>query len=379
MASADDFLALGARIRVLPIVHGSGDFAVRVRAIMLERAHDCLAVPLPASMQDEVEEAIRRLPHISVVVQRDADAPEGREEGFSYVPIDPCQGVIAALRLALGEHIPRAFIDLETPWFEATTGVFPDPYALKKVAAAAYAAAVLPSLPVPQPGQQTRRIRWMARQLRQLEMDYRSVLFVCSLLDWPWVRQAYQQQLPVEEPEPFVAPVQTFAVAPRTLLFVLGELPYLTGLYERGRIDLGDDENLSVDGVKEMILEARDALRKQERRLAQRLTPQLLSTYFRYVRNLALGERRLTPDLYTLVLAAKQTGGDAFALAVAETARKYPFQVRASEAGPLLRMGVGQADLEGWGVGAMACRLPGPDTNLAFAGPEANAIGSGPA
>ena len=30
----------------------------------------------------------------------------------NYVPIDPCQGVIAAIRVCLGEHIPRAFIDL---------------------------------------------------------------------------------------------------------------------------------------------------------------------------------------------------------------------------------------------------------------------------
>ena len=28
------------------------------------------------------------------------------------------------------------------------------------------------------------------------------------------------------------------------------------------------------------------------------MTPQLLSVYFRYVRNLSLIERRLTPDLY---------------------------------------------------------------------------------
>ncbi|MGH7169496.1 MAG: hypothetical protein ACRELG_04375, partial [Gemmataceae bacterium] len=127
--SADDFLRLGRRIRVLPIIHGSGDYAVRVRADMLERSYDCLAVPLPPSFQEEVESAIQHLPAISAVLQRDADAEAA---GFSYVPIDPCQGVIAALRLAIGEHIPRAFIDKETPYFEAQTGVFPDPYALKR-------------------------------------------------------------------------------------------------------------------------------------------------------------------------------------------------------------------------------------------------------
>src|SRR4051794_25866136 len=134
--SAEEFLRISERIRVLPIIHGSGDFAVRVRVEMLERSPDFLAVPLPPSFQDRVEAAIDRLPIVSCVVQRDTDRLDG-EDGYSYVPIDPCQGVIAALRLALGEHIPRAFIDQETPWFEPNVGVFPDPYALKKVSPAA--------------------------------------------------------------------------------------------------------------------------------------------------------------------------------------------------------------------------------------------------
>src|SRR5690348_4008877 len=45
--TAADFLRISPRIRVLPIVHGSGDFAIRVRAELLEQPCDCLAVPLP--------------------------------------------------------------------------------------------------------------------------------------------------------------------------------------------------------------------------------------------------------------------------------------------------------------------------------------------
>src|SRR5258708_6531068 len=160
---ADDFLRISPRIRVLPIIHGSGDSAVRVRAEELDRSPDCLAVPRPPSFQEEVESAVPRLPVVSVVVQRNASPLEEDAEGYSYVPIDPCQGVIAALRLAMGEHIPRAFIDRETPFFEGAAGVFPDPYALKKVSVAGFAAAVLPSIPPPAPGPPSERIRWMAR------------------------------------------------------------------------------------------------------------------------------------------------------------------------------------------------------------------------
>jgi hypothetical protein len=360
MSTADDFLRIGPHIRVLPIIHGSGDCALRVRAELLERSYDCVAVPLPASFQEEVESAIGRLPAISAVLARDVDEGGGSGPGFSYVPIDPCQGVIAALRFALGEHLPRAFIDLETPHFEPHTGVFPDPYALKRVSAEGFAAAVLPAIPRPAPGQHADRIVWMAHRLGQLERRFRSILFVCSLLDWPWVREAYHKQTPIVTPEEFSSPIETCGIEPRTLIFLLSELPFITGLYERAVRELEPDENLSIDGVKEMVLQSRDRLRRTLPRVADRITPQLLSLYFRYVRNLALIERRLTPDLYTLVVAAQQTAGDEFALAVAETAREYRYlEADTSEDRPRLRMGDGEADVPGWGVAPMVNRLPG--------------------
>jgi hypothetical protein len=361
--SAEDFLRIGPRVRVLPIIHGSGDFAIRVREELLARPYDCVAVPLPPSFQDEVEGAIRRLPSISAVVQRDAEDDERGETGCSYVPIDPCQGVIAALRVAMGERMARAFIDRETPRFEPNTAVFPDPYALKRVSPEGFAAAVLPAIPPPAPGQHAERIVWMAEQLRTLEARYRSVLLVCSLLDWPWIRDAYRRGLTAAEPEPFFAPIQVFGVDPKTLIFLLGELPFVTGLYERGRRELTDDDNLSVDGVKEMVLHARDRLRTELPNVAKRLTPQLLSTYFRYVRNLSLIERRLTPDLYSLVVAAQQTAGDDLALAIAETAREYPYADISDAAGlealETLRMGIHRAEVPGWGTATMVSRLPG--------------------
>ncbi|MGC8644014.1 MAG: hypothetical protein ACP5XB_29495, partial [Isosphaeraceae bacterium] len=363
--TADDFLTISPRVRVLPIIHGSGDFAIRVREELLARAYDCLAVPLPSSFQDDVEKAVERLPSISVVVQPDVDR-DGEEAGFSYVPIDPCQGVIAGLRTAIGERINREFIDMETPRFEAIRGVFPDPYALKRVTPEQFSAALLPAIPPPQPGRHTSRIAWMADRLHELESRHRLILFVCSLLDWPWIRDAYHRRVERPEPQQFYAPLARYGVDPRTLLFVLGELPFITGLYERGRRELTPDDNLSVDGIKEMVLEARQRLGREHPRIAQRITPQLLSIFFRYVRNLSLIDRRLTPDLYSLVLAAKQTAGDDFALAIAETARTYPYarppgDDSSADEGYLevLRMGVNRAELPGCGTAFMVSRLPG--------------------
>ena len=362
--TADDFLRIGPKVRVLPIIHGSGDCAIRVREELLARPYDCLAVPLPPSFREDVEAAIGQLPAISVVAQLDGegdDEEDGGDEaglGFSYVPVDPCQPVIAGLRLALGERMARAFIDRETPRFRAGAAHFPDPYALKRVSPEGFAAAILPAIPPPDPGQHAQRVAHMAARLRELEGEHDLILLVCSLADWPWIKDAYDRRAEVEPPSPFFAPMQTFGVDPKTLIFLLGELPYLTGLYERGRAELTPDDNLSVDGVKEMVLRARDLLKERLPKVAARATPQLLSVLFRYARNLSLIERRLTPDLYTLVVAAQQTAGDDLAIAVGEAAREYPYS-GVGEFDSALRMGVGRAEVPGWGTASMVSRLPG--------------------
>ena len=368
-----EFLKISPRITALPVVHGSGDFAIEVRRVMLSQKFDCLAVPLPGSFHEPVETAIHDLPNVTVVIQ-----PEGKqystewlpESGYgdeeseeptrecSYVPIDPCQPVIAALRIAMQERIPRAFVDLETENFRSIPASLPDPYAVKKVAADKFAAAVLPAIPRPQEGQPEHRVAFMAQRLRELEEQYESILFVCSLADWPWIREAYQEktECPVEDEHVEDAIV----VQPESegLVFVLGELPYITGLYERARAELDDDENLSFDGVKQLLLDTRVEYEAEFGQQARRITPQLLSCYFRYVRNLSLIQRRMAPDLFTLITAAQQIAGDQFAIQLIETARDYPYIDRLPQY-PTINCGNGKGRLDDDDPMHMVSRLPG--------------------
>ena len=71
-------LALGERITCLPVIHGSGEFALAVRRLMLERTFDCVAVPLPPSFQAEVERGIEMLPGPTLVTHNVSE--------FSRVP-----------------------------------------------------------------------------------------------------------------------------------------------------------------------------------------------------------------------------------------------------------------------------------------------------
>ena len=403
-----DVLRFSKKTSCLPVVHGSGDFAIEVRRVMLSHKFDCLAVPLPGSFQRLVEEGIGQLPNITIVVQEETDpfsmenwspeSPQGTHREFSYVPIDPCQPVVAGIRLAIQEHIPRAFIDLEVEHFEARGAILPDPYALKQVPLEKYSAAVLPSSAPPLTEQHRGRVRWMARRLRELERVYGSILFICSVSDWPWIRDAYRGQAPrepgdehagdvLDEPaggglfrdvsgtlcgsraiarnpppeEPAVHEADIYRVEPATLLFLLGELPFITSLYEAARYSLDDDENLSVDGVKEMLLSARQKYRDELKNRGRNITPKLLSNYLKYVRNLCLVEKRMTPDLYTLIVAAKQIAGDQFAISLAEVAREYKF----SDWLPYeeFKMSIGRGQLPNGDVVQMKSRLPGHPVN----------------
>src|SRR5437773_12426677 len=62
-------LQLSPHITCLPVIHGSGDFALAVRRVMLERSFDCVAVPLPPSFQADVERGIELLPSPTIVTQ----------------------------------------------------------------------------------------------------------------------------------------------------------------------------------------------------------------------------------------------------------------------------------------------------------------------
>lgn len=86
------------------------------------------------------------------------------------------------------------------------------------------------------------------------------------------------------------------------------------------------DLNTSIDGVKEILLRARAVFLKKFKKRYHNLNAQSFQIFLQYVRNLSLMENRLTPDLYTLAVAAKQIGGDAFSIALVEAARDYPFQ-----------------------------------------------------
>ncbi len=395
-SSIPELLRIGPRVAILPVIHGSGQFALTVRRWLLEKSFDCVAVPLPDSFRDPVEQAVLELPRPSIVIQP-ASAPflaaddtwhsrdwadntdesdESESTTVSYVPIDPCQGVIMAIRAAMGEHIPRAYIDLESNRFRPFATVMPDPFAVRHVSPERFAAAVLPSIPRPPDRQTQDRMLHMAWRLIELEQQYENILLVTSVLHWPWIREAYTElrselsgskrsesaaTIELPEHDDVQRPIR-YAVQDRTRMFLFGELPFITSLYERARSELEDDDNLQIDGVKELLIAARQRYRAELGNRARKVTPLLLSKCLQYIRNLSLIHRRMTPDLITIVTAAQQILGDPFALQVAELANEYHYTRDNLEYEHLdeVTLGIDQARLPDGEIVSLVSRLPGP-------------------
>jgi hypothetical protein len=233
---------------------------------------------------------------------------------------------------------------------------------------------------------------YMAWRLCELEKTYQRILLVTSVLHWPWIREAYNQlhqhegsesdqrsehAAPMGSPEqaPEVAeqapelpehdivqsPVR-YAVKNRSLMFLFGELPFITSLYERARSELEEDDDLQIDGVKELLIAARDAYRGELGNRARRITPLLLSKCLQYIRNLSLIHRRMTPDLITIVTASQQILGDQFALHVAELANQFTFVDSDAEQDELqeVTLGIDQARMPDGEIATLVNRLPGP-------------------
>lgn len=375
--------SVGSWLTLIPVVHGSAAYAIALRQELLSRPFDALAVPLPESFEQEVLRGVDRLPGLSAVVR--LSAPEEDSESMArrgtYVPIDPCQGVIAAIRLALGERKAIEWIDSEGDEIQNHAPVFADCYAIRHTTLERFCSAMLPAIPPPSSGlgsgQLVQRIDAMASRLIAMRTKYRWITALCPLEAWPWLRETICKKLETpadrsqetleQSEESFYAP-ELYGVDPRSYLFLLGELPFITGLVERARQEFQEDDQIVAEGLKELFVAARSSYRQELGNRARQIPPLLISQCLKYVRNQTLLDRRMTPSFYTLAKSAQQMMGDAYTTHLVNAATEYPFDDplmggsshSEGDGLPTMRLGIGVGELPTWGQAKLVSRLPGP-------------------
>ena len=318
------------RIAFIPSIHGRAAFAREVRRVFLAGRFPTVAVELPESLAERTIEGISLLPRIGVV------SYEERSGERCYFPIDPCDSIIEALRLGLGENCVLEFMDRDVEEFQRMDVVLPDPYALTSIGLPRFYGAVEGALPKVAPeSQDGLREAHMARGLLRILAGSRRGLPVLCVLGMAHLRgvvglldrAAERDGRPEgDASEPCVPPldVTLHRLSADSLYHVLGELPYTTWQYEAERQAITLDEFEAVDKLKELLLEARERFHEAHTEEYERISLGSFQNLLQLIRNLCLNQRRLTPSLFEMALAAKGIAGSEFAIRVIETAKHYP-------------------------------------------------------
>ncbi|MFQ5718985.1 MAG: hypothetical protein ACE5IK_05510 [Acidobacteriota bacterium] len=327
----DPLRAAGGRLRVVPLLHGRFEFAVEVRRVFAEHRPTHVAVELPGGLSAAYQEAVSRLPLLSVLrieMERPA-AGSDAETGPLYALIEPTDGIVEAVRLAIDHDLPVSCVDRNAARVTPVRRSFPDPHAIESIGLAAYAGPCLTTVPVHSShaaDDTTLRERTMAHHLsRLLAVPRARVLFVCGLSHVRGVLDRLDQEPAVPFGRRPRLRVAVFHLHPDSTREVLGEMPYIAARYESWRQEqtgtaAGSSwplprQNLHTD----LIRDARAALRRE----GEEVSPAAVATLFRYARNCSLLERALAPDFYTLVLAARGIADDSFAWHVWNTGATY--------------------------------------------------------
>ncbi|MEW6184906.1 MAG: hypothetical protein AB1585_04100 [Thermodesulfobacteriota bacterium] len=311
-------------LRFLPILHNRLEFALEVHRQFFDYRPQALAVELPSTLEIPVLTAVKRLPFLSVVLYREKSGQH------IYLPIEPIDGIIEALRLALENDCPIFFVDRDTEGYPSQHELMPDSYALARIGYRTYCQAYWEErggkeTPFPE---DALRERTMAFHLYRLKREFQRVLLVCGLAHWPGIYRQLEQapELPLgRQKRPGVVVGTLKESSSRE---ILSELPFIQRRYEEKRVKGGGINStfLQLDRLalqRELLVRAGDEHYKNSREPVENHQVDLMQ---KYGRNLALVQGTLAPDFYQLLLASRGIVNDNYAYEVWELGSSYPFQ-----------------------------------------------------
>ena len=264
-------------------------------------------------------QGIARLPRLSLLCLQQADRQ------LTYLPVFPSDAMIEGLRLAREHNVPAALIDLAVENYNLQQEVFvaPDDEAIEVVGLAPFYQKVAAHLQ-PAPGNAAKddlRERHMAARLEELSQNYERVLLICGMGHWAAIQahlSAGTGELSahhtVQVKAPFLA-----KIGPKAREALLDEIPYLVFHYELGRrFNTGYSR-------EDLLRKLAQAARQSEHLKDFAFSPREMRNFLQYAYKLSATDKRVSPDHYNLILAAKQTLGDDYGLALLELARHYPY------------------------------------------------------
>jgi len=326
------------RFSYLPVVPGRLEFSIEVRRRILIERPDVVAIELPETLQQAYLDAIQRLPQISVIFYNDpvrrsqSNGPRRGEDNDEsdqaaiYVPVEPADPFVEAIRSAQEVGAEVVFADPDTGERPHLPDSYPDSYALTSIPLSRYVEAyrVYPQERTDEVERFAGGIAWKLQGADPLAR----VLVVLSLNLVDPALDAMEKP----QPEPGRRrreDLQLVNAHPECLGEITSEYPFLQERYEMFRVEMRDPGMVDRPRVQMALFrEAEHAYVLNTGEKIDRWQRRLLA---RYSRNLALSHQDLTASLFDLTIAARSIVDENYAWDVWETASRYSHQQTSSD------------------------------------------------
>jgi hypothetical protein len=315
-------------IRLVPILHNMMEFAMEVRRQFEEFRPDHVAVEYPDTLEEKILQGVKRLPLLSVVYYEETDG------SLIYLPLEPTDGQVEAIRLGLSKGLPVHFIDRDTEGYPLDFSPMPDPYAVKRIGHFMYCKAYLRIHKKGSTPEDTLREKTMAFHLQRLSKTQERILFVGGLSHLPGLLGMLdhpQTQVIGRRKRRGIGLAHLHEESSRE---IMTETPFLAAAFERARSggSLEQLDRLKING--DLITLARENHWKNNK---EKLSHSQVGILNKFARNYALLTGRLIPSFYQIIVSARGAADDNFAYEVWQIGSEYPWQTEAPGL-PVLRL-----------------------------------------
>lgn len=309
-------------IFAVPITHYNMEMAAQVRLAFDAIKPDCIAVELAETMQLQLLHAASRLPDLSVVIAYDSHYSP------LYYLCEPCDACFEGLRSGLESQIPSFCIDLDVDFYPDIREFLPDPYSLQRIGLRnyyeAYKKLVLDKGLIKDP-LDLKREMYMAKRLKELSLTYDKVLFVGGMSHVENILEQVEKMSFPKLEHASRKTVELCTLTEQSAREVLSEFGWISTHYEQERNALKTAEaSFPPDRQKLIYRLFKAASLKYIERTGNAFPGYHQRNLMKFLRNYALIQDRLMPDLYQILSAAKGCVDDNFAYEVWELATAYP-------------------------------------------------------
>ena len=313
------FLQKG-NLYAVPIIHYNMEMAAQVKMTFDLLKPDGVAVEFPETMQTQMLLAASRLPDISLVLTYQSDHTP------LYFLSEPCDPLFEALRSAAESQIDAYCIDLDVDRYPEVREPIPDPYAIYRLGLKVYYELYVQTMhhfPLKRTKLDEEREIHMARRLKELCLRYDKVLFIGGMAHvasiFKWMDQSSFPDFQHTDREA----VELCTLTAQSCRDVLAEWGYLSTQYEKKRATFRQDG--PPDRQKIIFQLYREAAELYKQNTGNHFPGYHLRNIMKFVRNYALIQGQLMPDLFKILTAAKGCVDHNYAYEVWELATTYPY------------------------------------------------------